>query len=96
MKVEVIYDVLNSGTFFWEDKERKNLKNTVRKHGGALCGTQFVKSAESASLVTRARIARQERGATKCYTQKHKCQFRHSISDPVTILALLCEAPGQI
>ncbi len=28
MKVEVIYDVLNSGTFFWEDKERKNLKKS--------------------------------------------------------------------
>jgi hypothetical protein len=32
------------------------------------------------------------RGSTKYDTQKHKCQFRHSISKPVTLFALLFRA----
>ena len=30
-----------------------------------------------------------ERGTTKCYTQKHKCQFRHSIIESVSLSSLL-------
>jgi hypothetical protein len=35
-------------------------------------------------------------GATKCYTQKHECQFRHSVSEPVALFALLRQAPSDV
>ncbi len=37
-----------------------------------------------------------EKGTTKSDTQKHKCQFHHSISQTVTLYPLLIRAPGQL
>ena len=39
---------------------------------------------------------REVAGAHGCYTQKHKCQFRHSTSEPVALFALQRQAPGQL
>jgi hypothetical protein len=38
----------------------------------------------------------EEIGVTKCYTEKHKCQFHHSIRKDVPVLTLLLRDSGKL